>query len=144
MTKERRIMIEWPELNISVEAMLEDARNPELCEEIWRELPFECIQDHGVVTGQIIYCWTPVISIAPVKVAEKHTEAPVGRISFSQATGNKIIIKYGPCTEDIAAPVLAKVVDEDLEKLRVVGKQIWESTFYNKKLYRVIFRRKEG
>lgn len=143
MSRERRMKIEWPELKTSIEAILEDSRNPELCDEIWKELPFECIQEHGVVTGKIIYCWTPVVSMAPVRVAQKHTDAPVGRVSYSQGTGNKVIIKYGECTEDIGAPVLAKIDKKDIEKLKKIGKEIWYHVYCSKEIYRVRFSRKE-
>jgi hypothetical protein len=144
MASERRMKMEWPQLKMSIEAILEDGLNPELCEEIWKELPFECIQEHGVVTGKIIYCWTPAVSQAPVKALEKHTDAAVGRVSYSQGTGNKIIIKYGECTEDIGAPVLARIDPKDIETLKTVGKIIWDSVYISKDIYHVIFSRKGG
>jgi hypothetical protein len=96
-----------------------------------------------MVTGDIIYCWTPLVSIAPVRVQNKHTEAPIGRVSYSQGSGNKVIIKYGLCSEDLNAPILAQVIEDDLEDLKWVSKEIWDNTMAKKEIIKVIFRKKE-
>jgi hypothetical protein len=139
----RKIEIEWPKYGKKVTALMLDNENPELCGEFWKHLPFECVQEHGVVTGDIIYCWTPLVNTEPVRVQNKHTEAPVGRVSYSQGTGNKIIIKYGLCSEDLNAPILAQVIENDLEDLKWVSKEIWNNTMGKKEIIKVIFTKKE-
>jgi len=136
-----KMIVRWPGLHAKVSVQLAADLNADLVREVWGNLPFTCVQDHGVVTGKIMYCWVPLVSIAPVERLDKHTEAPIGRVSYSQGTGNKIIIKYGECTEDIGAPVLGIVAKEDLATLDQVGKQAWESSYLTKDLIEVVFEK---
>lgn len=140
--KNRKIEIEWPEYGKKVTATLADNDNPELCEYVWKHLPFKCVQEHGMVTGGIIYCWTPLVNTEPVHVQNLHTESPIGRISYSQGTGNKIIIKYDWCSEDLNAPVLGLVDEDGIEDLKWVGKEIWHNTMNEKEIIKVIFKKK--
>jgi len=130
----RRIRLTWEPLGISVDAVLATKENPELCDDVLKALPFTIIQDHAVVSGQSIYAWTPVVSTAPVQVKERQCDAPVGRIRFSQGTGQKFIVQYGDVTEDIATPVLGEVLAEHADRLAEVGRRVWESTFETKEL----------
>jgi len=79
----RKMLIEFPSLGVTMTAVLEDGVNPELCDDVWENLPMDAYMEHGVVTGKIMYCWAPMISTALVHVAELHTEAPVGRVQYS-------------------------------------------------------------
>jgi hypothetical protein len=112
--------------------VLATTENPELCEDVIKALPFTIIQDHAVVSGQSIYAWTPIVSTAPVRVKERQCDAPIGRIRFSQGTGQKFIVQYGAVTEDIATPVLGEVLPEHAARLEEVGRRVWDSTFDSK------------
>jgi hypothetical protein len=140
----KRVTIEWPDLTMSISATLLEEKNPELCDVFWSSLPFESIQEHAVVSGESIYCWAPIVTTAPVRTREKLIETPVGRLRYSQTTGNKLAMRYGPVTEPLAhtAPV-CQVLEDDLEKLRLVGKAVWDSTFYTKKIIMVHFEKEE-
>lgn len=128
----RKILLQWPELGLSAKAELADDQNPELCEEVWGALPVNSIINNAVVTDGSMYCWIPLLSFAPVRVKEKIDEAPAGRLRYSQNTGNKIIIQYGDCNEDVYAAVLGKVCDEDLDVIRKVGMKAKEAIFMTK------------
>lgn len=128
----RLIDIKWPELDILVVAELADEENPELCEEFWQDLPFKVMQAHPVVSGESLYCWTPTISTAPVRVRQRIIDCPVGRMRYSQATGNKMSIQYGKGLEPLAQPVLGMVLPEYHHLLPVVGKAIWNNLFFGK------------
>jgi hypothetical protein len=128
------IRLTWQPLGISVKAVLASSENPELCEDLVRALPFTIIQDHAVVTGESMYAWTPVVSTAPIRVRERICDAPKGRLRYSQSTGQKIIVQYGPTTEDLAQPVLGEILGGDAEKLPEVGRQVWSSTYETKEL----------
>lgn len=139
----KKVLMTWPSLDIRLTMELED-RNPALRDEFWSALDFETIQDHGVVTGKIMYCWAPLVSLAPVQFADWHSRAPYGRVFYSQGTGNKIIVNYGKATEDIDAPVLGQLVGDGLDKLDVIGAASWHSVYTTKELIPVQFSRVGG
>jgi hypothetical protein len=141
----KRVTIEWPDLNISVSATLLEEKNPELCDVFWSHLPFESVQEHTVVSGKGTYCWAPIVTTAPARHTERSTETPVGRLQYIGATGNKIGLVYGPITEPLEHAIpIGQVVEDDLEKLKVVGRAVWDSTFYTKKIIMVHFMKAPG
>jgi hypothetical protein len=130
----RKIRLTWQPIGISVDAVLAVNENPELCQDVIAALPFTILQDHAVVTGESIYAWTPLLSTAPIHVRERICDAPKGRLRFSQSTGQKLIVQYGPTTEDLAQPVLGEVVADHADRLDAVGAAVWKSTFETKEL----------
>ncbi len=128
----RLIDISWPALGVTVVAELNDERNPELCEEFWQHLPFKVLQAHPVVSGASMYAWTPVVSSAPVHHRELITDCPVGRLRYSQSTGNKMSVQYGVGLEPLAQPVLGQVLPEYCALLPDVGKAVWNNLFWQK------------
>ena len=139
----RKMRMEFPDFGAEMIIEL-DERNKALCDEVWNELPFTCIQEHGMVSGYMIYCWTPVLSTAEIHHKLRHTESPVGVVNYSQGTGNKIIVKYGECNEDLYAPVLGQVQEQYLPELARIGREIWFNYLGEKKIYLVKFSRVEG
>lgn len=137
----RKVWMEWPDFDIKIPFELEDNQNRGLCDEVWDALPFQTIQEHGVVSGKLIYTWAPLVSLADAPLQQLHSEAPVGRVAYSQGTGNKIIIIYGEISEDLPAPVLGLIPDEYHEQLKVVGEKIWHNTVGPKTIYTVRFTR---
>jgi hypothetical protein len=133
----------WPDLGLSSYFELDTEANPELTDEFWNALPFETVQEHGAVTGKLIYCWVPIVSGAPVRVQNTHLASPDGRVSYSQFTGNKVIIKFGPLTEDINAPVLGLVPAEELDTIAAVGETVWNSYHEDKRIISVVFGKDE-
>jgi hypothetical protein len=139
------MIIEYPDLNITISALLLEDMNPELCEVIWSHLPLQCVQEHAVVSGGSLYCWTPIVTTAPVRTREKLADQPLGRVRYSQSTGNKLGMNYGPITEPLEHCIpIGQVIEEDLEKLKAVGKAVWDSAFYSKKIIMVHFKKEEG
>jgi hypothetical protein len=130
----RKIRITWKALNVTVDADLAVNENPELCRDVIDALPFTILQDHAVVTGESMYAWAPLVSTAPIRVRERICDAPKGRIRFSQSTGQKFIIQYGPTTEDLAQPVLGEIIPQHADRLDEVGRRVWQSTFETKEL----------
>ena len=138
----RKMWMEWPDFDAKMLINLEE-ENKELCDEVWNALPFASVQEHGVVSGDLIYCWVPVLSLAPIHRKLPHTESPIGCVNYSQGTGNKILIKYGSCNEDLSAPVLGVIPPEYHEKLAKIGREIWINYFIDKKIYKVFFSKVE-
>lgn len=138
----RKILMEIGDLGFAGIIECEE-RNKELCDEIWDRLPFDSVQEHGMVSGELIYSWIPLVSEAEVEYRLMYTESPVGCVTYSQGTGNKIIVKYGPCSEDLSAPVLGYIQKGCLEKLAEAGKAVWFNYFHEKKIYVTHFSRME-
>jgi hypothetical protein len=130
----RRIDISWDPLDISVVAELADEVNPELCDDIWKNLPFTVLQSHPTVSGESVYAWAPMVSTAPVRHWEPINQAPAGRLRYSQATGNKLTVQYGKGLEPLSQPVVGTVQPEYLHLLPIMGRAVWESTFWTKQL----------
>jgi hypothetical protein len=135
-TKSRHVPIRltWEPIGVSVDAEIACDLNDQLAEDFLASLPFTVLQDHAVVSGESMYAWAPLVSVAPTPVTERICDAPPGRLRFSQATGNKLIVQYGPTTETLRAPVLGRVVEEHVDLLPKVGQAVWESTFRTKDL----------
>lgn len=93
--------------------------------------------DHAVVCGASMYAWAPVVSTSPVHVKERQCDAPVGRIRFSQGTGQKIIVQYGEVTEDIESPVLGEVLPQYAAMIVQVGAAVLKSTMETKEIIRL-------
>lgn len=134
VTDGQRIKLTWEPLGVTVHALLATSENPELCADVLKAMPFTILQDHAVVTGESMYAWTPLVSTAPIRVRERICDAPKGRLRFSQSTGQKFIVQYGPTTEDLAQPVLGQILGDDAAKLDAVGEAVWRSTFETKEL----------
>src|SRR5262249_49168482 len=95
-------------------------------------LPFTCLQSHPMVSGESLFAWTPMATTAPTPFREEIRRAPVGRLRFSTRTGQKLIVQYGRTTEDILAPVLGSVLEEDRGMLPALGRAVWQSTYETK------------
>lgn len=128
----QKVRLTWQPLGISVIAVFATKENPELCDDVLSQLPFTVVQDHAVVSGESMYAWAPVVSTSPVHVKERQCDAPVGRIRYSQGTGNKLIVQYGEVTEDIETPVLGEILPEYRDLLTEVGRAVLKSTFETK------------
>jgi putative NIF3 family GTP cyclohydrolase 1 type 2 len=79
-----------------------------------------------------MYAWAPIVSTAPIQVKERQCDAPIGRIRYSQGSGNKVIVQYGTVTEDVETPVLGEIPCEFAAQLAEVGRAVLESTFQTK------------
>lgn len=128
----RKILIEWPELELSAHATLADDKNPELCDEFWNMLPFDGIINNAVITDGSMYCWVPMLSFAPIREKERIDLAPIGRLRYSQNTGNKMIIQYDACNEDVMGAILGQIDEADIETVKKVGVTAKNAIFMSK------------
>ena len=129
----RKILLEWEDLGVSAKATLADDKNPELCDDLWNALPINSIMNNAVITDGSMYCWVPMLSFAPIHVKERIDLAPIGRLRYSQNTGNKVIVQYAQCNEDIMGAVLGQVDEEDIETIKKIGDEALKSIFMTKK-----------
>lgn len=129
---EALIRLRWEPLGIEMRAFLATDLNSELCHDLLDALPFTCLQSHPMVSGESLFAWTPLTTTAPTPFKEEIRKAPIGRLRFSARTGQKLIVQYGVTSEDIFAPVLGSVLEEDRHLLPALGAAIWKSTYETK------------
>ena len=139
----RKIAVRFPDFDTDMVIELEE-RNKELCDEVWDALPFSYVQEHSLVSGQSMYGWVPVISVAKVPFRVRRDQSPIGFVGFNQSTGNKITMKYGPLTEPLYANCLGYIPEQYHEKLKEIGEAVWNNYFLEKKVYIVEMKRLEG
>ncbi|CAL9735043.1 hypothetical protein MOSE0_G05688 [Monosporozyma servazzii] len=137
----RKITLTWtvatldgpPSVLGNAEAYLAVNENPDLCQDFIGYLEsngsFKTLYDHAAVSGQSTYAWCPLVSTANVQVKERQCDAPIGRIRYSQGTGDKMIIQYGAVTEDIETPVLGEIPEHCHKTLKMVGEIALLNTF---------------
>ena len=122
----RFVVIRWRELGESVRALLLDELNPYACEELAGMLPVESIQSHAVVAGSQMYA---PIRFAPEREKcrfENMAAQPEGRVNI-ELDFQYFSINYGPMTEAVPALAVAQVVEEDLPRLREIGRKVWDN-----------------
>lgn len=129
-----RITISFPDLGLSVRAWLATNANPELVADVKRALPFTTFIDHASIAGESMFSWSPLLTTAPIRVTERISEAPPGRIRFSQNTGQKFTIQYGTIHETIDVAVLGAVLPDDLPTLNEIGARVRHATTVTKDL----------
>ena len=110
ITSGQKIKLSWKILGITAYAYLASKENPALCEAFAKALPFEALHVHALVSGTSSYVWAPMVTTVDTPVKERQCDAPIGRLCFSKATGMKLIVQYGPVTEDIQTPVLGEIL----------------------------------
>jgi len=59
MTGSRRIVLEFPDEAVSVEAIMLEERAPRTCEAVWRHLPSEGFAQHAIYSGSEVYALWP-------------------------------------------------------------------------------------
>jgi Cucumopine synthase C-terminal helical bundle domain len=121
-----RVKLSWEPINVTHADLAADLN------EFVGMLPFTVLQDHAVVSGESMYAWVPLMSLAATPVTERICDAPVGRLRYSQSTGNKLVVQYGQTTETLRSPVLGQIAPANINTLGIVGKAVWESTFRTK------------
>lgn len=130
----RKIYIQLVGENICVAANILDDENKDLCDQLWDCLPTKTLLMHTFVSGSNLYARFPQPKITQAKniKLKGRLGSDAGSIFFgSTGLGGDIFIKYGQDSEDHAYPLVAKVIEEDLDKLKKIGRLCWESNYEN-------------
>ncbi len=139
MSKTIDIALEWPDLGISVIAR-NTHQNPKYFDMLAGILPLEAVQNHAVVSGDLMYFWEPILTTEEPEMKVTYREMEEGVVSFSPDI-NLVCIKYGPVSETMPTAPIAKVRKEDMDKLKQVGDITWNAITCTKKLLRVVIKR---
>jgi hypothetical protein len=138
----RKIVLEWPSIDTSVQAGLLENEEPELCDMLWDRLeePLKMFCRHPVSTGEEFSAEArPPRN--PVRTGEsvgRHRrmfcEIPPGSINYSVVGGyGGLSCYYGTCSEPITVKgaVVAIVVHVDMPNLVKAGREVWDA-YYTK------------
>jgi hypothetical protein len=115
--------MQWPSLSAEVRIDLLEDRAPVLCEDIWNSLPFETIQSHALITGEMMFATSPVTTLVRENVT-LFTDMGVGAAFFGSSSQNFGLI-YGGVNEPEGHPVWGRVRQEDVPELQRVGLAAW-------------------
>jgi hypothetical protein len=138
----RQIEIEWPAIARKVTADLIEDKNPNLCQMLWENLPYNSIQSHALVSGDHLYHVVPFWQSVwePAMFKEDRTLSPDGTVFLSQL--QHLAVKYGRLSEYIPAAAVGQVIAEHIPILKHAGQEIWEAAYRTKKIVEVRVTRK--
>ncbi|UNI19533.1 hypothetical protein JDV02_005713 [Purpureocillium takamizusanense] len=138
-TQSRKIKIQWPQLDTTVTAVLDDQLNPRLVDLLFEHLPYRSLQNHALVSGNHLYHLVPserlIYTKADYKVPDRTTE-PDGTLFLSGL--QHLAVKYGPLSEYLPAAPCGHIVPEDMSRLREVGNSVWKACKDSKQVIEVV------
>jgi hypothetical protein len=137
----RKFEMFWSDFDIVVEAVLLDEINPVHCEEFWNALPFEALFIHSMSAGQMFKVRTPFIASGGGEKVFLPNEPP-GTI-VTTPMSNQLLITYGHIAEPFRWPIIGRLTDNGLQKLRSITVRLRDAYFFTKEIFITTFRKKE-
>jgi hypothetical protein len=135
-----QIELEFPGLGITLRANVLWDLNRELCELFIGGLPFTTIYSHTTASGEGMYAPTRFVGNVPAKHVLLTEMAP-GTITLSTDNYKTLGLFYGRITEPLPGfPPVAQVIDDDLEAMCKVGREVWISNTYTHEPVKVTVR----
>jgi hypothetical protein len=138
----RQIEIEWIGINRKVTADLVETKNPNLCNLLWDNLPYNSVQSHALVSGDHLYHVVPIWRLVweQAMYKEDRTLCPDGTVFLSQL--QHLAVKYGHLSEYIPAAAVGQVIPEHIPILKQAGQEIWDAAYQTKQVIEVRVTRK--
>jgi hypothetical protein len=133
----RKIEISLENIDISLTAELLDEVNRDACDILWKNIPYESVLLHTMVSGKNVHTFIP----EPLPFYE-HQLTLARRMATAPGTvfspfPRCLFIKYGPDSEDHSFPPVARLVESDLPQLDRLGKMAWDSMYKTKEIHRL-------
>lgn len=160
MSNDKRMIMRWPELDISIELMpCPDGANQWIYDWYYDHLPVKYLQLHSTVTGDVFYTFFDIGDTLPKANDTDHkvvhtqiNDQNCGRIHFSYNIPNglsggnasHIGVFYGDTFEDMPGYISALCVPEDIPKLVEAGNRIHDEFYHGKMPITCEIVRKEG
>ncbi len=139
----------WPQINLQCRIKLHP-KNKSLFEWFISGLPYQSIQGHAVVSGDLLY--TKNIYVPKMLHAYDHlysellSEAAIGSVFINVSRGHvgTIMIKYSAhLTENMPYPIIGQVIKDDLPIIKKVGDTVWNGYYSSKEYYACHFQQGE-
>lgn len=126
-TQPTSVVLDFSTIRLRLHARLLWELNPVLVEKFVETLPFQTIYSHTTASGQGMYAPTKVVGKIPAR-HQLLTEMQPGTITLSTDNYKTLGLFYGRITEPLPGfPPVAVVVEEDLETMQIVGREVWLS-----------------
>ena len=126
----KQVALSFPKLEAELRANVLWDYNPELCELFAESLPFTTIYSHTTASGEGMYAPTRIVGRVRGAKHMLLTEMPHGTITLSTDNYKTLGLFYGPITEPLPGfPPVAQIIDEDIETMRRVGREVWLSNY---------------
>jgi hypothetical protein len=138
------IELEFPTLGHTLLAKMTTDSSPSLRAAFLDALPFETIYSHTMSSGYGLYAPTRIVGNFESEWTLL-SELPVGAVALCTDSYKTLGLYYGPITEPLPETLpLAYVVPEDIERLKIVGREIWYSNYVTHEPVRVCVRVADG
>ena len=124
------VLIRWKTLDCQVRAEILNECNPRACEEFKKSLPYKSIQSHAVVAGGQMYCPYRLILDEKDCNTENMAKQPPGRMNI-ELDFQYLSLNYDAITEAVPAVALLQIVEEDLDKIPLIGAQVWDNLLFS-------------
>jgi len=121
----RFLTMSWPSLEASVRIRLLTEEAPTISNAVWDALPFDTVQGHALITGQMMFATSPVLLLVRENV-HIFTEMGIGACFYATASQNIGLI-YGDVTEPEGHSIWGQIDEQDWPTLRSVGRRVWQN-----------------
>lgn len=112
-----------PALDLTIRAELLAKDNPDVVEQVLRQLPLDSTLGHVVISGEAIWLPTRIVHLGRTNMVQRSAGAV-----YLYAPGQTICLTYGAITESAKVNKFGQVVDDDLPSLRRLGEHVWDQT----------------
>jgi hypothetical protein len=120
---QQRLRLTVEGIGLSVGLDLLSDQNPHTCEAVLGALPLNSIVGHVVVSGGGLWIPTRLTYLGPRASVRRRP----GSVYFYPPM-QSVCITYGAISESAHVNEFARVRDEDLATLEVIGRHVWDTT----------------
>lgn len=138
----RQIELEWVGTGCKVTADLFEDKNRVLSDILWRNLPYNSIQSHALVSGDHLYHVAPIAELVwtHAQTKEDRTKSPYGTVFLSQL--QHMAVKYGELSEYLLAAAVGQVIPDHIPILKEAGHACWTAAYRTKQVIEIRITKK--
>jgi hypothetical protein len=109
--------------NINFRIRLLRDENPDVVEQVLKQLPLQSVLGHVVISGEAVWMPTRIVHLGKTNMVTRHPGAV-----YLYAPGQTICMTYGAITESALVNKFGEVAETDLPQLRQLGEHVWQNT----------------
>lgn len=112
-----------PSLDLKFRVQLLAKENPDVVEQVLKQLPLQSMLGHVVVSGEAIWLPTRIVHRGGTNMVQRSPGAV-----YLYAPGQTICLTYGRITESALVNKFGQVLESDLDILSQLGAHVWDQT----------------